>query len=103
MIYGFCVIDSYWRSVKIMPYGVAYLLGGVRGLASLPHNVAMSTDLERAAKAFRRAEAALEARRAELAAAVVAADEAGTRQSEIVRVTGYTRETVRRLVRDAAH
>jgi hypothetical protein len=59
----------------------------------------MSTDLERAAKAFRRAEQALEQRRAELADAIRAADEAGTKQVDIVRITGYTRETVRRLVK----
>lgn len=58
----------------------------------------MSTDLERAAKAFRRAEVALEQRRAELAEAIRAADAAGTKQVDIVRITGYTRETVRRLV-----
>lgn len=58
----------------------------------------MSTDLERAAKAFRRAEAALEQRRAELAEAIRAAAEGGTKQVDIVRITGYTRETVRRLV-----
>lgn len=60
----------------------------------------MSTDLERAAKAFRRAEATLEARRAELAAEIVVADRSGIRQADIVRITGYTRETVRRIVRD---
>jgi len=60
----------------------------------------MSTDLERAAKAFRRAEATLEARRAELAAEIVVADRSGIRQADIVRTTGYTRETVRRIVRD---
>lgn len=58
----------------------------------------MSTDLERAAKAFRRAEVVLEQRRAELADAIRAAAEADVKQVDIVRITGYTRETVRRLV-----
>lgn len=61
----------------------------------------MSTDLERAAKAFRRAEQALEQRRTELAEAIVAADQAEVKQVEIVRITGYTRETVRRIVEAA--
>lgn len=61
----------------------------------------MSTDLERAAKAFRRAEQVLEQRRAELAEAIVAADGADVKQVDIVRITGYTRETIRRIV-DAA-
>jgi hypothetical protein len=53
-------------------------------------------------KAFRRAESLTEERRLELANAIVSASVGGVRQSEIVRITGYTREHVRRLVRDAA-
>lgn len=40
-------------------------------------------------------------RRRDLAAAIVAAAAAGTRQTDIVRITGYTREHIRRLVRAA--
>jgi predicted transcriptional regulator len=59
------------------------------------------TDLEKAAQEFRAATAALDAARDRLATAIVAAANAGTRQAEIVRTTGYTRETVRRICRDA--
>lgn len=41
----------------------------------------------------------IEARRRELAAAMVAAAEAGTRQVDIIRVTGYSREQVRTILR----
>jgi predicted transcriptional regulator len=60
------------------------------------------TDLEKAAKEFRAATAALDAARDRLAVAIVAAAKAGTRQAEIVRTTGYTRETVRRICRDVS-
>jgi len=60
-----------------------------------------TTSLEEAARAYRRAEAALERRREELAAEIVAADQAGMRQVEIVKKTGYTRESVRRIVDNA--
>lgn len=52
------------------------------------------------AKAFRRAEGIAEERRHDLTAAILDATAAGIRQSEIVRITGYTREHIRRLVRD---
>lgn len=61
---------------------------------------AMTGPLTDATKAFRRAEAVLDRRRSELARAVVEATAAGVRQSEIVRITGYTREHIRRIVRD---
>jgi hypothetical protein len=57
--------------------------------------------LEEAARAFRRAEKTLEERRAALAEAIVAAARAGRPQVEIVAVTGYAREHVRRIVRAA--
>lgn len=58
------------------------------------------TDLEKAAGAFRRAEATLEKRRAELAEAIKAAQGVES-QATVVRITGYTRETIRRLWRSA--
>ena len=61
----------------------------------------MTTDLERAAKAYRKAESALEQRRLELAAAIVEATQAKLPQTRIVQATGYTRETIRRIVRTA--
>ena len=53
-------------------------------------------DLERAAAAYREAVKALDEARPRLAAAIVAAAQAGMRQVDIVQVTGYTREQVRR-------
>lgn len=63
----------------------------------------METSLTEAARAFRRAERTAEQRREELAAAIVQADKDGMRQVDIVKVTGYTREHVRRIIRDAEH
>jgi hypothetical protein len=63
--------------------------------------VRVSTSLQKAAAAYKRAQAIAEERRKELAAAIVEADAAGTRQVDIVAVTGYTREHVRRILRDA--
>lgn len=60
----------------------------------------MEDALTEATRAYRRAEAAVEKRRAELAEAIAAAAQAGTRQVDIVRITGYTRESIRRIVRD---
>lgn len=45
------------------------------------------------------ARAKVDRAREDLAAAIVAAAQSGVRQVDIVRVTGYTRETVRRIVR----
>lgn len=56
-------------------------------------------ELERVAREHRAAKAALDAIRPRLAAAIVAATKAGVRQTEIVRVTGYTRERVRQILR----
>ena len=62
---------------------------------------AADTDLETAARAFRRAEKTLDERRRVLAAAITAAAAAGVKQADIVRITGYTREHVRQLVKAA--
>lgn len=59
------------------------------------------TRLEEAAKAYRRAKDALDKARPELADAIVEAARSGTRQTEIVKVSGYTREQVRRICRAA--
>lgn len=75
----------------------------------------MPSDLDGAAKRFHRAQRTLaEARqrvltaradveqaRAELATAIVGAARAGMRQVEIVQISGYTRENVRRILRSA--
>lgn len=52
------------------------------------------------AKAFRRAERAAELLRLDLNGAIGAALQSGLRQADIVRATGYTRETIRRITRD---
>lgn len=62
----------------------------------------MTTDeLVAATTAYRAAQEHLDDARRALAGAVVAAANSGVRQTEIVRITGYTREHIRRLVRDA--
>lgn len=75
----------------------------------------MQDDLEAAVRAYAEAQAAVASaqqavadRRAEvprarerLAEAIVAATRAGMRQRDIVRITGYGREQVRRIVRAA--
>lgn len=58
----------------------------------------MTSELEAATRAYRRAQKAVEKRREELAAAVVKAAKDGVRQFEIVRITGYTRERIRQIV-----
>jgi predicted transcriptional regulator len=57
--------------------------------------------LEAAVRAFRRAASTHEKRRKELAAAIVADAQAGVKQTEICRITGYTRERIRQIVRQA--
>jgi hypothetical protein len=73
------------------------------------------SDLEAAVRAYAQAQDAVveaqqrvaEAReqvpiaRERLAAAIVAATQAGVRQVDVVRVTGYSREQVRRILRSA--
>lgn len=63
--------------------------------------IADMTELEDAARAYRDAKEALDTARPRLAEAIVAAARGGVRQSEIVRVSGYTREQVRRICRAA--
>jgi hypothetical protein len=59
----------------------------------------VTSELEAAARAYRRADKALEQRRSDLAAAIVAAYRAGERQVDIVNITGYTRERIRQILR----
>ncbi len=59
------------------------------------------TRLDTAAHAHQQAKDALAAARTELADAIVEAASAGTRQTDIVRASGYTREQVRRICRAA--
>lgn len=61
----------------------------------------MTVDLQRAVVVYRRARDAAEDARLRLAVAIAEAARAGTRQAEIVRITGYTRERVRQICRAA--
>lgn len=64
------------------------------------HPDAAGDGLVRAAKAYRRTEKAHEEARQELKRAAVRAMAAGVKQSEVVKVTGWTREYLRRLRKD---
>lgn len=57
--------------------------------------------LEDTARAYQRAKKTFEERRADLAAAIVEAANGGRLQTDIVRITGYTRERIRQIVNDA--
>jgi hypothetical protein len=64
----------------------------------------MTANLERvtrAARAHRRATNALERARIELAEAIVEATANNAKQSDLTRITGYARETIRRIVKSA--
>lgn len=58
----------------------------------------MTSDLRAATAAYRRAEKRTEQLRLKLADAIIEADKSGTRQVEIVAITGYTRERVRQIL-----
>lgn len=74
----------------------AYRCGIMLSMASQPDEI--RARLRRAAAARKRAEAALEAAREDLAAAIIAADDIGMRQVDIVGDSGYNREHIRRIV-----
>jgi DNA-binding phage protein len=66
--------------------------------------VTMSDDkLLDAVRAYHRAQAALDRKREELAVAIADAVHAGRKQADVARVTGYTREHIRRIVKDETH
>lgn len=58
-------------------------------------------ELQQAAREHHDAKATFETARTRLAEAIVTAARSGVRQTDIVRATGYTRERVRQLCRDA--
>jgi len=62
-------------------------------------NVAKEKLVEAAAE-YRRIEAALATARSTLAEAIVEAGQADMPQVEIIRITGYSREHVRRILRE---
>lgn len=70
--------------------------------ACMPATEETASRLRKAARAKTAAETRAEKARAALAIAMADAIEEGMRQSEVVAVTGYTREHVRRLVREVA-
>lgn len=57
-------------------------------------------EIRAASRAFRRAEVALKQRREALYALVIAASDAKVQQKAIAEATGFTRETIRRIVAD---
>lgn len=59
-------------------------------------------ELTQAAKTYRRTEKAHEEARQALKQAAVAAIEAGVKQTEVVKTTGWTREYLRRLRKDGS-
>jgi len=59
------------------------------------------SDLASLGARFQREQAQLEATREELHACILAAIEAGVRQRDIVSATGYTRERLRQLAKQA--
>lgn len=57
--------------------------------------------LEAASTRHKTAQEELKEARTQLAELIVTAAKEGVRQTEIVKVTGYTRESVRKICRDA--
>lgn len=57
--------------------------------------------LEQAATRYKNAASEVDKARAKLQEEIVKAAQAGVRQADIVRTTGYTRERVRQLCREA--
>jgi hypothetical protein len=94
------------------PAGSAHIVGVYLGDRAWKYGRVLE-DLEAAARAYREAQATagqaeqelaeakagVPAARARLAAAIVKASRAGVRQRDIVATTGYTRESVRRILR----
>ncbi|SCG77213.1 hypothetical protein GA0070623_4206 [Micromonospora rifamycinica] len=78
---------------------VANLESAVRKLRAAQTGVPRAE--ERAAKLIAEARAQVKAARAELAEAIRAADRDGTRQVDIVAATGYSRERIRQIIRNA--
>lgn len=67
------------------------------------HPVLMdATELAALTRRFRKAEAAVDAARAELQAAALQAIAEGMSQADVARVTGWTRETLRKAAKAAA-
>jgi predicted transcriptional regulator len=59
------------------------------------------TELERLGREYKAASKGLDTLRSELAKAIVAEARAGMKQNDIVRLSGYTRERVRQICREA--
>jgi hypothetical protein len=66
--------------------------------AGMPATEETATALRKAVRAKKAAEDRVEATRAALAVAMADAMQGGMKQSEVVAITGYNREHVRRLV-----
>lgn len=59
----------------------------------------MTSEIEAAAKAYRRARKTAEERYVALVDLIIKADAAGVKQADIVRATGYTRDNIRQMLR----
>lgn len=59
----------------------------------------MTSEIEAAAKAYRRAKKSADERYATLVDLIIKADAAGVKQADIVRATGYTRDNIRQMLR----
>ena len=73
---------------------------------SMWHDLGMTTDpaepVRTALTTYRRASKRAEDALADLHAAIAQAAEQGVRQNELVKITGYTRERIRQISRQAA-
>ncbi len=58
----------------------------------------VTTPLHRATAAYKRAQTVVVERRKDLVEAIREADREGTKQVDIVKITGFTREHIRRIV-----
>lgn len=59
----------------------------------------MTSEIEAAARAYRRAKKTAEERYTNLVDLIIKADAAGVKQADIVRATGYTRDNIRQMLR----
>lgn len=66
--------------------------------ATLCNTGHVTSELEHAVRAYRRSEKAYTARRRELQDAMMRATDAGIAQTQICKITGWTREQVRKMV-----
>lgn len=90
------------QAIKARGWRVRAALGRLVGGTKAAHGAGrVPRAEERAARIIAEARARVDQARAELAKEIRAADRAGMRQVDIVAATGYSRERVRQIIRDA--